>query len=134
QNGRSNPFFHCHNLRAANNLRSRSLAANQPPWDNGSVLYPCVARGVPGRAGDRRAFSNMKRYTTFLGFEITLEVVIAAIATAAIVLHLVLRTLLGSRNALSSLEWQALPLLVALVVGGIPLVGGLVRRAARLEF
>jgi heavy metal translocating P-type ATPase len=71
---------------------------------------------------------------TFLGIELSLEVVIAGVAIAAIALHLVLRASLSSHVAAWGIELQELPLLVALAVGGIPLVWGLARRAMQLEF
>jgi len=76
----------------------------------------------------------MKPRTTVLGIEITLEVLIAALAIAAIALHLVLRASFSIHGAVRQIAWQDLPLLAALAVGGIPLVWGLARRAMQLEF
>jgi heavy metal translocating P-type ATPase len=76
----------------------------------------------------------MKRLTRFLGSKFTLEMLIATIAIAAIAAHLVLRLILDSRIAVWDVQWQALPLLLALVLGGIPLVWGLIKRATRREF
>jgi cation transport ATPase len=76
----------------------------------------------------------MKPRTTYFGFEITLEVLIAAMSIAAIALHLVLRASLSTQAAVRGINLPALPLLAALAVGGIPLVWGLARRAMQLEF
>ncbi len=62
------------------------------------------------------------------------DVVIAAVALVAVALHLVLRFVLATEDTLLGIKWPTIPLLVALVVGGIPLVGGLVARLARFEF
>lgn len=76
----------------------------------------------------------MKPRTIYFGIEITLEVLIAAMAIAAIALHLVLRASLSTQGAVWGIEMPELPLLVALAIGGIPLVWGLARRAMQLEF
>ena len=60
--------------------------------------------------------------------------VIAAVAFVAIALHLVLRFAFGLEAKALGLPWPAIPLLVALVVGGIPLVAGLVIRVVRFQF
>jgi cation transport ATPase len=63
----------------------------------------------------------------------SLEIAIAAIALAAIVLHGVGWILFGPRVAFGSLQWASLPLLLALLAG-LPLVLRLLRRLLRLEF
>jgi heavy metal translocating P-type ATPase len=60
--------------------------------------------------------------------------VIAALSTGAIALHLLLRTGSVGTGALLGLPWREVPLVLALVAGGIPLVFGLVVHIARLEF
>lgn len=62
------------------------------------------------------------------------EPVIAAIALAAITLHLVLRFGFELPGTVAGFTWPEIPLLVALVAGGIPLVVGLLVRLVRLEF
>lgn len=76
----------------------------------------------------------MKLRMNLLGGEAALEILIAGGAIAAIVLHLVVWWLFGDRVAAWGYEWRALPLLLALILGGIPLVWGLAQRALRLEF
>jgi heavy metal translocating P-type ATPase len=76
----------------------------------------------------------MKLRVTFLGFEFSLEILIASVAIAAIALHLAISLLWGDRIAVWGYQWRAIPLLLALIVGGIPLVWGLVQRAIRFEF
>jgi len=60
--------------------------------------------------------------------------VIAAITLVAIALHLVLRFAFEFEGTMLGFHWPAIPLLVALGVGGIPLVAGLVIRLVRFEF
>jgi len=62
------------------------------------------------------------------------ETLIAALAVAAIVAHLVMRYGLRVTGHAGSLPYYHLPLVVALVVGGVPLVGGLVRDVLRRRF
>jgi heavy metal translocating P-type ATPase len=62
------------------------------------------------------------------------ELVIAAVALLAIAIHLVLRFAFGVEAKAFGVRWPVLPLLVALVVGGIPLVVGLMIRLVRLQF
>ena len=62
------------------------------------------------------------------------ELAVAAIAAAAIALHLVLRFAFGAKGTVLGVPWPAVPLLVALVAGGVPLLVGLVARLARLDF
>jgi heavy metal translocating P-type ATPase len=62
------------------------------------------------------------------------DVVIAVIALVAIACYLVLRFALAVEDTLLGINWPTIPLLVALVAGGIPLVGGLAARVARFEF
>jgi len=59
---------------------------------------------------------------------------IAIIAVAAIAVHLVLRFALEVQGPVLGVAWPVVPLLVALVLGGIPLVWELVRRLVRFEF
>lgn len=61
------------------------------------------------------------------------DLVIAAVALAAIALHLLLRFAFEVDGTVFGFAWPAIPLLVALVVGGIPLVLGLVVRLVRFE-
>ncbi len=62
------------------------------------------------------------------------EPLIAGVAIAAIATHLVLRFALDPGGTLLGCPWPAVPLLAALIVGGIPLVAGLLLRLVRLEF
>lgn len=62
------------------------------------------------------------------------ERVIAGITLVAIALHLVLRFVFEIEGTALIFSWPTIPLLVALVVGGIPLVAGLVIRLVRFEF
>jgi heavy metal translocating P-type ATPase len=59
---------------------------------------------------------------------------IAVIALAAIVLHLVLRFAFPIEGTVFGFTWPEFPLLVALVVGGVPLVAELLMRLFRFEF
>jgi heavy metal translocating P-type ATPase len=58
---------------------------------------------------------------------------IAALAAAAIGAHVSLRFGFRTASGLHGLPWHEVPLLVALALGGIPLVVGLAFRLARLE-
>jgi heavy metal translocating P-type ATPase len=62
------------------------------------------------------------------------EVVIATIALAAILTHLVLRFAFKPSGTVFGYPWPAIPLLIALTCGGIPLVLELMLRLAQLEF
>ncbi|WP_435009806.1 heavy metal translocating P-type ATPase [Tundrisphaera lichenicola] len=62
------------------------------------------------------------------------ELIIAAIAVGAIVLHLLLRFAWRIDSRIYGWDWSTIPLLVALTIGGIPLVGGLLIRLTRFEF
>jgi heavy metal translocating P-type ATPase len=62
------------------------------------------------------------------------EVIIAAVAIVAIAVHLILRSVLDSESKLFGVPSSAIPLLVALLLGGIPLVFGLAIRLVRLDF
>ena len=52
------------------------------------------------------------------------DMVIAGVALLVIALHMVLRFAFGIEARVLGLTWPAIPLLVALVGGGIPLVAG----------
>jgi heavy metal translocating P-type ATPase len=64
----------------------------------------------------------------------TTEGLIAALAVLAIVVHLVLRYVVHTRGAVFGVPAYQLPLLAALVFGGVPLVVELVRGLFRLQF
>jgi heavy metal translocating P-type ATPase len=64
----------------------------------------------------------------------TKEILIAAVAIVAIVVHLVLRYTVGTETSVGRVSIASIPLLVALVVGGIPLVGELAFRLIRFDF
>jgi heavy metal translocating P-type ATPase len=64
----------------------------------------------------------------------TTEGLIATLALAAILVHLVLRYVVHTRGAAFGLPAYELPLIVALAFGGAPLVVGLVRGLFRLQF
>ena len=64
----------------------------------------------------------------------TKEILIAAVAIVAIVVHLVLRYTIGMEASVGRVSIASIPLLVALVVGGIPLVGELAFRLIRFDF
>src|SRR6478735_8788623 len=59
---------------------------------------------------------------------------IAAIALFGLGLHLIVRFGPWREANVFGLPWFEIPLLIALVAGGIPLVAGLGRHALRLEF
>jgi heavy metal translocating P-type ATPase len=61
------------------------------------------------------------------------EVVIATITLVAILVHLLLRFAWEPSGTLFGYPWQVLPLFVALMCGGIPLVFGLAWRLAHLD-
>ena len=63
----------------------------------------------------------------------TKEVVIAAVALAAIGIHLILRFGVGTTGTVLRFPWQAIPLLIALACG-TPLVFQLATKLSRLEF
>jgi heavy metal translocating P-type ATPase len=62
------------------------------------------------------------------------QLLIAALAIAAIALHLVLRSLLGTEHRVLGVRLIDLPLIAALVLGGAPLVVELLLKALRREF
>jgi len=62
------------------------------------------------------------------------EPLIAGVALAAVAAHLALRFAFDPSGTLLGFPAPAVPLLAALIVGGIPLVAGLVLRLVRLEF
>jgi heavy metal translocating P-type ATPase len=62
------------------------------------------------------------------------DVLIAAITVAAIALHLLCASVADDGDAVFGVARADLPLVLALAAGGIPLVAGLARRIARLEF
>jgi heavy metal translocating P-type ATPase len=62
------------------------------------------------------------------------QVFIAGLAAAAIVCHLVLRSLSAETGAVFGLSWADIPLALALVFGGLPLVSGLLVKLLRREF
>lgn len=59
---------------------------------------------------------------------------IAAAAILAIAVHLIMRHAVGSDDPGDALPPSAIPLLIALVVGGIPLVAGLALKLIKLDF
>jgi len=62
------------------------------------------------------------------------NLVIAGVTLTAIVIHLVLRFALDLGGTVFGLSVSVIPLVLALVVGGIPLVAGLVLRLVRFDF
>lgn len=62
------------------------------------------------------------------------EALIGLLALAAIACHLVLRFGFPSFGTLYGVAWREVPLLAALVLGGVPLLIALVRHLVRLEF
>ncbi len=74
------------------------------------------------------------RLRSFFSVFSTREGLIATLAIAAIVVHLVLRYGAGVTGMLLGAAAYDLPLIVALALGGIPLVVSLVRGIFRLEF
>ena len=62
------------------------------------------------------------------------ELVIAAVAIVAIAVHILLRATLSADASWRGIPLATLPLLIALIVGGIPLVMGLLIRLVRFEF
>ena len=68
-------------------------------------------------------FSESSRHTS-----------IAVLATAMIAIHLILRYAFHLDDLALAWRWQDLPLFVTLVLGGLPLIWDLVRKAWRREF
>lgn len=64
----------------------------------------------------------------------TFDLVIAGITIVAIALHLVLQFSFEIEGNVFGFSWAVVPLLFALIVGGIPLVVGLVVRLIKYEF
>lgn len=62
------------------------------------------------------------------------ELAIAAVALLAITCHLILRFTVEPDATLFGVHWPTIPLLLALLVGGIPLVVGLILRLIHLDF
>lgn len=62
------------------------------------------------------------------------ESLIALLALAAILVHLWLRFVMTTSTTLFGHPWQELPLLLALILGGIPLIWGLSIKLIQLEF
>lgn len=62
------------------------------------------------------------------------EAQIGVLAIAAILIHVVLRYGLTADGGLWNIAWRDIPLLLALIIGGVPLVLGLASRAVRGEF
>jgi len=56
------------------------------------------------------------------------------VALVAILTHLLMRYALSLDGGTMGMEWSSMPLVFALVVGGIPLVGELVARLLKLDF
>ena len=65
---------------------------------------------------------------------VTIQTVIALAAVVAIVVHLVLRFGIQSAAKLWGMQPEQLPLVAALLVGGIPLVGSLLAKLVRRQF
>jgi heavy metal translocating P-type ATPase len=70
----------------------------------------------------------------FRGLMRSQEGAIAAISVGAIALHLLLRFAIRPPGEWLGQPWHTAPLLVALLVGGVPLVLGLARRLVQFEF
>jgi heavy metal translocating P-type ATPase len=62
------------------------------------------------------------------------QIAVAALALAAIAIHLVLRWILSSNVTVRGLPLSQLPLIAALVLGGIPLLLELIGKLLRLDF
>ncbi len=65
---------------------------------------------------------------------VTIQTLIALAAVVAIVVHLVLRFGIRSTGELWGIQLEQLPLIAALLAGGIPLVGSLLRKLVRRQF
>jgi heavy metal translocating P-type ATPase len=65
---------------------------------------------------------------------LSVESLIAFLAIAAIAVHLVMRYALHTTGVVRGLPSYQLPLIVALVLGGVPLVAGLLRNLLRRQF
>ena len=76
----------------------------------------------------------MNRPATEIASWYSREMVIAAITLVAIALHLVLRFAFEIEGTVLGFRWPTIPIVVALGVGGIPLVAGLLIRLVRFEF
>lgn len=77
---------------------------------------------------------SMNRPATPLTSFVSKELLIATIALSTIAIHLSMRFLFQIDGLFFGLPWQTVPLIVALVAGGIPLVAGLVMRMVRFDF
>jgi heavy metal translocating P-type ATPase len=62
------------------------------------------------------------------------ELLIGLLSIAAIACHLVLRFAFPALGELYGILWRDVPLLAALLVGGVPLVGGLALKLLRFDF
>ncbi len=76
----------------------------------------------------------MQKPTTGIASYFTRDLAIAALALVAIAVHLVLRYAVQTSGTLWGIATADLPLIVALIVGGLPLVAGLVYKIAKLDF
>ena len=77
---------------------------------------------------------RMKRPTFHAMILYSKEVVIAAIALIAIAVHPMMRFGFETSGAVYGISWPVIPLLAALVLGGIPLIAGHAIRLARFDF
>jgi heavy metal translocating P-type ATPase len=87
-----------------------------------------------GRSHNTTMKGAMNRPATPITSLLSRELVIATVALVAIALHLVLRFAFGIEAMVFGYTWPVIPLLAALVIGGIPLVAGLVVRLVRFQF
>lgn len=76
----------------------------------------------------------MNRLSTRITALFTFDLVIAGITIVAIAFHLVFRFSFEIEGNVFGFSWAVVPLLFALIVGGIPLVVGLVVRLIKYEF
>src|SRR5262245_6586125 len=103
-----------------------------------SARPPAPGPSSPGQApgpasrGDRTPQADLSERGS--AYTSRMPGAIAALAAAAIVLHLVLRLAVASAPGLLGLPAYELPLLAALLFGGVPLVFELLGKLLRREF
>jgi cation transport ATPase len=68
------------------------------------------------------------------GFQWSRDFVLAVLTLIALTVHLILRYVVPVEGLFLGFDWMTVPLLLALVIGGIPLVYELAVRALRFEF
>jgi heavy metal translocating P-type ATPase len=104
---------------------------------HGTVLGSGRRRRVesaPAAREESRAVSRTAHPTPPIGSRFHAQTVIAVLAVAAILAHLLMRYALRLHRPVAGFPSHEIPLLAALVLGGLPLVLGLARNVLRREF